>query len=63
VPPDSLFALGDDRAISRDSRAFGPVALSLLRGRPLRLVFSRDPTTGVARWDRIGLDPNRAVTP
>ncbi len=63
VPQGTLFALGDDRSISRDSRAFGPVSLTLLRGRPLRIVFSRDPATGDARWDRIGLDPNRPASP
>ena len=37
VPPDGLFVLGDSSTESRDSRYFGPVPKSRLRGRPLAL--------------------------
>jgi len=57
VPTGTFFALGDDRAVSRDSRAFGPLPVDLLRGRPLRVLWSIDPATGQLRWERIGHDP------
>ncbi len=34
-PPESVFVLGDNRAVSEDSRAFGPVRYSDLLGRAL----------------------------
>ena len=57
IPKGTFFALGDDRAVSRDSRAFGPLPVDLLRGRPSRVLWSIDPATGRLRWDRIGRDP------
>jgi len=57
LPIGTFFALGDDRAVSRDSRTFGPLPVELLRGRPSRVLWSVDPATGELRWDRIGHDP------
>ena len=33
VPEDSIFVLGDNRDLSEDSRTWGPIALSSVRGR------------------------------
>jgi len=57
LPTGTFFALGDDRAVSRDSRTFGPLPVELLRGRLSRVLWSIDPGTGELRWDRIGYDP------
>lgn len=59
VPAGAFFALGDDRPVSRDSRAFGPVPRSLLRGRPLRVLWSREPG-GRLRVERTGRDVEAA---
>jgi signal peptidase I len=40
VPPGSLFVLGDNRADSLDSRAWGPVPLDLVKGRVLGIWLS-----------------------
>ena len=54
VAAGSLFCLGDNRDISRDSRFFGPVGTELVRGRPLLVYWSRDTEAGrwAVRWRR-----------
>ena len=61
VPPQKYFALGDNRDNSLDSRYWGFVPDSLIRGRPMFVYYSFAPDTahGFAwltriRWGRIG---------
>jgi signal peptidase I len=44
VPAGSLFVLGDDRANSRDSRAFGPVPASAVLSRVDAVIWPMPPT-------------------
>jgi len=62
VPPRHLFVLGDNRDNSLDSRYWGFVPDSLVKGRPLMVYFSYAPdsTSPVAfltnvRWRRLGM--------
>lgn len=52
VPEGTVFALGDNRDHSYDSRSFGPVPLANVKGKALFVWWSQQPK-GI-RWDRIG---------
>lgn len=61
VPHGSFMMLGDNRENSEDSRFWGFVPRASLRGTPLIIYYSFDPTAPVAvpwigavRWQRIG---------
>jgi signal peptidase I len=61
VPHDSYFVLGDNRDDSEDSRYWGFVDQSALKGKPLVVYYSFNPRTlrqapwlTEIRWDRIG---------
>jgi signal peptidase I len=61
VPAQSYFVLGDNRDNSLDSRYWGFVPDSLLRGRPMLVYYSYAPDSArrldwltAVRWSRLG---------
>ena len=54
VPSGTLFVLGDNRGVSRDSRYWGFLPVRDVVGRVNLIYFSQEPVTGAIRWERIG---------
>ena len=54
VPEDHLFCLGDNRDESYDSRAWGPVPLSLVKGRAAMVYWSYGGETPDGTWHGLG---------
>jgi len=55
VPPLNYFVLGDNRDQSLDSRFWGFVELSKIKGKAIALYWSWDNENSRVRWERIGI--------
>lgn len=58
VPENSLFVLGDNRDNSYDSRFWGFVPASTVKGKIANIYWSWDKKHSKIRWERIGLRVN-----
>jgi signal peptidase I len=54
VPPEHLFVMGDNRDASSDSRVWGFVPLSHVKGKAFLIYWSWNPGEVGMRWDRVG---------
>lgn len=58
VGPDELFVMGDNRDNSHDSRFWGPVDFTALKGQAFILYWSWDHEEHRVRWHRLGQGVN-----
>ena len=54
IPEDSYFMMGDNRENSSDSRVWGPVSFSLIKGKAFFIYWSWDGPNRRVQWGRLG---------